>query len=99
MNGEIKTLEFADGTSVTSGVDAPATVSITVTWNGTDTSKTVDVTSITSNAKSRIWMLKKPTASDGEQIMAKITTPTDTSVYISTDEIALAAGDYTLIGA
>lgn len=99
MAGEIKRLFFADGVTVTAAVDAATSKSITVDWNGTDTTKTVDVSSITAIAKSRIWQLKKPTADDGEQILCTITTPTDTSVYIDTDAIALASGTYTLVGA
>lgn len=96
--GEVKSLYISDGVSVTAAVEFTFTKSISVTWNGTDTSKTVDVSSITSYAKSKVWILKKPTASNGEQILCTITTPTDTSVFISTDEIALPAGTYTLLG-
>jgi len=96
--GEIKALYFADGISVTAGVDVSTAKSISAVFDGTVTSLTVDVSTITAIAKSRAWILKKPTANDGEQIIAKITTPTDTSVFISTDEIALPAGTYTLLG-
>ena len=99
MAGEIKRLYFADGVAVTAAVDSATSKSITATFDGIVTTLTVDVSSITSIAKSRAWTLKKPTADDGEQILCTITTPTDTSVYISTDEIILPAGDYKLIGA
>jgi len=99
MPGEIRRMFFADGVNVTaSSLDGATSKSINAVFDGTVTSLTVDVSSITSIAKSRIWVLRKPTGSDNEQIIAKITTPTDTSVFISTDEIALPAGTYTLLG-
>lgn len=92
--GEIKALYFADGVTVTAGPVAPFGTEFSVAFNGSETSKVIDVSSITSEAEDFEWQLKKST---GEIILATIT-GFGSSVTISTDEIALAAGTYLLIG-
>ncbi len=97
MAGEIRRLFFADGVAVVAAVDAPGGVSIEVPLSA-ETSKTVDVSSITGNAPARIWQLKKPSGDDYEQVACTITTPSATSVHLDFGGFS-KTGTFILIGA
>lgn len=93
--GEIKKLVFADGVTVSGAVTATNfSRSVSFSMNGSDLTKSIDVSSITSAAENYIWILKNPS---GKQIMADLT-GSGGNVSLSTDPIALAAGTYTIFG-
>lgn len=97
MAGEIRRLFFADGVAVTAAVDAPLAVQVSVALSAEST-KTVDVSAVTTNASKRIWQVKKPSGDDYEQIQCTITTPSETSVYLDFGGFA-KTGTFLLIGA
>jgi hypothetical protein len=94
--GEIKALYFADGVVVTAGVSAAQGQPFSVTYDGSETgTKNVDVSSFTSEAERFIWILKN---SAGKQILGPEITALNGSVSINTDDMALPAGVYFLVG-
>lgn len=66
-------------------------------WNGSDLTKNVTVSSDVSDARNCLWQLRD-NANDFEILGVKITTPNATTVTITTT-IALPVGTYRLIGA
>ncbi len=96
MAGEIKRLYFADGVDVTGGaVEASPSRKTSVVLSA-ETTKTITLTGYP-DARDMIWMLKKPLASDFEQIQCKITTPSATSVVLDFGGFA-QTGTFILLG-
>jgi len=107
--GEIKALLFADGVSVTAATEVQFgwTYDDATGWDGVATSVTYDLTNGTllaaspnppSDARKAQWFLKKPSGDNYEQVLAKITTPSATSVVVDAGDFVLAAGTYRLVG-
>jgi len=107
--GEIKALLFADGVSVTPATELQRnwTYDDATGWTGAVTSVTYDLTNTTllaaspnppSDARKAVWFLKLPSGSNFEQELAKITTPSATSVVVDTGDFVLPAGTYRLVG-
>lgn len=95
VGGEIRQIEVAEGTVVTATIETVAYArNVSVSLNGSETSKVVDVSTIATDADTFIWVLKN---ASGKQILCDIT-GSGTNVTISTDEVALPAGTYKLYG-
>lgn len=105
-DAEYKTIQgTTDQVDVTHGVGTitlslpvalPKRFKSDLAFNGTDTTKTVDVSATITAASEAIWQLKDNT-NNFEILGVKITNPTETSVYIESDP-PLAAGNYKLVG-
>ena len=58
----------------------------------------MDLMNPPSDARKAQWFLKKPSGDNYEQVLAKITTPSATSVVVDAGDFVLAAGTYRLVG-
>ena len=101
--GEIVALQLAEGVNVSTptGSNRPA---IDIVYDGISAAdKSVDISATAYSlldARLMVWFLKKPAggSTNGEQIIATITTPSATLVNISTGGFVMEAGTYSLLG-
>ncbi len=99
--GEIKALVFAEGVEVEAPEAAPSTrFRQSMAWNGTDYTKTVDVSAFTDSAKTCIWMMQDIDANSSAQLTGYVVD------FPSADEVRItfgsdfppASGTYYLVG-
>jgi|688.fasta_scaffold28333_3 hypothetical protein len=95
MAGEVRRLYFADGVTTTPAETTIYSRKQSVVLSA-ETTKTITLTGYP-DARDMIWMLKKPSASDFEQIQCKITTPSATSVVLDFGGFA-QTGTFILLG-
>lgn len=102
--GEVKTLVFADGVTVTAPtqVQSQAYFTDTTGWTGSVTSITYTLSAANQSrvpdARLATWVVKKDNAGQpGEQILAQISCPSATQVTVTVDE-PLPFGTYYFFG-
>lgn len=96
LYGAIRIYDGSVWKTVGSGGSSGAKYLADTSWNGSDVTQTVDVSSAITDARNAIWALHD-NANDFDRIYCSIKAISATQVTITT-EIPLAAGSYRLIG-
>lgn len=88
--------EYVDTGVAIQAVGASTRYEEDTSWNGTDTSKAITVTTLNMDARKAIWQLKDNT-NNYETVYGKITATSATAVTIAVNT-PLPAGSYRLVG-
>lgn len=94
--GEVKTLLFSDGVTVSppTQVQVANQITDTTNWNNTQTTVTYDTSALMPDARLATWTLKN---SSYKQVQADISSADATHVTVTVDE-PLPSGTYYLFG-
>lgn len=94
---EVKRLQVIGGVTITAPTTLAFSKMVPVTWAGSDSPKTVDVSAYVPDATKVAWTLCKGSGSNYLQIGAELTAPSISTVVITVG-MDLDAGQYYLKG-